>query len=91
MVPSDILDAKKRGFVAPIGQWMAGRFAARMAALPRLSNLANSGLIEPKSVSALWEDMQSGKVDRSRELWTLLMLDSFLGRLDGKSIERDAA
>ena len=91
LVPSEILDAKKRGFVAPIGRWMVGRFATRMAALPRQSNLANSGLIEPKAVNALWDDMQARKADRSRELWTLLMLDRFLGQLDGKNIERDAA
>lgn len=91
LVPSEILDAKKRGFVAPIGGWMTGRFANRMTALPRQSHLAESGLIEPKAVATLWDEMQSGKADRSRELWTLLMLDGFLGRLSGESQERDAA
>ena len=91
LVPSDILDAKKRGFVAPIGGWMTGRYASRMAALPRQSHLAESGLIEPKAVTALWDDMSGGKVDRSRELWTLLMLDQFLGRLNGDIAAQDAA
>ena len=70
---------------------MTGRFAARMAALPRQSHLAESGLIEPKAVASLWDDMQSGKADRSRELWTLLMFDRFLGQLNGTAIKRDAA
>jgi len=91
LVPSEILDAKKRGFVAPIGGWMTGRFATRMAALPRQSHLADSGLIEPKAVVALWNEMQTGKADRSRELWTLLMLDQFLGQLNGNVSKRDAA
>ena len=91
MVPSEILDAKKRGFVAPIGQWMTGRFAAKMEALPHRSHLAASGLIEPKAVNDLWDDMRAGKADRSRALWTLMMLDGFLGRLDGAAIKQNAA
>jgi len=91
LVPSEILDAKKRGFVAPIGGWMTGRFAKKMAALAHQSHLADSGLVEPKAIAALWEDMQAGKADRSRELWTLLMFDGFLGRLNGELADRDAA
>jgi asparagine synthase (glutamine-hydrolysing) len=91
LVPSEILDAKKRGFVAPIGGWMTGRFAAQMEALPSRSHLAESGLIEPKAVTALWDEMRGGKADRSRELWTLMMLDGFLGRLNGANAQRDAA
>ena len=91
LVPSEILDAKKRGFVAPIGGWMTDRFASRMDALPSRSYLVASGLIEPKAVSALWDDMRCGKADRSRELWTLMMLDGFLGRLDGGTAARNAA
>ena len=91
LVPSEILDAKKRGFVAPIGGWMTDRFASQMDALPRRSHLAESGLIEPKAVSTLWDDMRDGKADRSRELWTLMMLDGFLGRINNEATAQNAA
>lgn len=91
LVPSEILDARKRGFVAPIGSWMKGRFATRMQALPNRSHLAESGLIDPAGVSRLWDDMQGGRADRSRELWALMMLDGFLGRMQGAVPARDAA
>ncbi len=91
LVPSEILDAKKRGFVAPIGGWMTGRFTAQMEALPAHSHLAESGLIEPKAVTALWDEMRRGKSDRSRELWTLMMLNGFLGRLNGETAQSNAA
>ncbi len=91
LVPSEILDAKKRGFVAPIGGWMTGRFAAQMHALPEKSHLSESGLIKPKAVRTLWEDMRSGKADRSRELWTLIMLNKFLGQLNGETEKQNAA
>lgn len=91
LVPSEILDARKRGFVAPIGGWMTGRFASRMEALPTCSALASSGLTDPKAVTTLWAEMRNGKADRSRELWSLLMLDGFLARLDGAQHARDAA
>ncbi len=91
LVPSEILDAKKRGFVAPIGGWMTGRFAAQMEALPTRSHLSESGLIEPKAVTTLWSEMRDGKADRSRELWTLMMLNGFLGRLNGETAQSNAA
>ena len=91
LVPSEILDARKRGFVAPIGAWMQGRFAARMDALPTRSHLAESGLINPATVSGLWDDMQRGRADRSRELWALMMLDGFIGRMQGSNRTRNAA
>ncbi len=91
LVPSEILDARKRGFVAPIGAWMQGRFAARMDALPNRSHLAESGLIDPAAVSGLWDDMQRGRADRSRELWALMMLDGFIGRMQGSNRTRNAA
>ena len=91
LVPAEILNAKKRGFIVPINDWMRGRFADRMAALAERSHLAESGLIEPKAVSALWDATRDGKADKSRELWALLMLDGFLAKLDGTAAARDAA
>jgi len=81
-VPGDILDARKRGFVAPIGNWMTGQFAARMERLSTDSPLIESGLVEPVALRRLWSDLRTGRADTSRALWTVLMLDGFLTRID---------
>jgi hypothetical protein len=35
--------------------------------------------------------MRDGKADRSRELWTLMMLDGFLGRINNEATAQNAA
>jgi asparagine synthase (glutamine-hydrolysing) len=81
-VPDTILDAKKRGFVAPIGAWMTGRYADRMDRLTDHSMLIESGLINRDALRGLWHDQRSGRADNSRALWTMLMLDRFVARID---------
>ncbi len=82
-VPGDILDARKRGFVAPIGGWMTGRFAARMQALTRDSAVLEAGLIDRTALDGLWQAQRTGRADTSRALWAVLMLDGFLARTHG--------
>ena len=91
LVPAEILTARKRGFVAPIGEWMTDRFAPRMQALATASPLAESGIVDPTAVTRLWSEHRSGRADRSRALWALLMLDGFLARLDRQGSEARAA
>ena len=81
-VPDTILDAKKRGFVAPIGDWMTGRFAAEMERLTEGSILLESGLVERDALRSLWGDLKTGRADTSRALWTVLMLDRFVSKID---------
>ena len=81
-VPDTILDAKKRGFVAPIGGWMTGRFAGEMERLTERSILLDAGLVERDAVRGMWSDLKGGRADTSRALWTVLMLDRFVTRVD---------
>lgn len=90
-VPDGILDAKKRGFVAPIREWMTDTHHARMEALVAGSDVIEAGLIERNSLKTLWNRTTSGKQDHSRELWSVLMLESFFSRLHKKEVEQRAA
>ncbi len=84
-VPDTILDARKRGFVAPIGDWMTGRFAGEMERLTDGSILLDSGLVERDALRGLWGDLKDGRADTSRALWTVLILDRFITRVDDPS------
>jgi asparagine synthase (glutamine-hydrolysing) len=81
-VPDTILDARKRGFVAPIGAWMTGRHAPAMETLANRSILVESGLIDRAALRTLWHDLRDGRADTSRALWSLAMLDRFVTRID---------
>lgn len=81
-VPPQVLTGAKRGFVAPIGGWMQGRFAKRMDALTSDSQIISEGLINRSTAQSLWTRLSEGKADTSRELWSLLMLEDFLSGLD---------
>ena len=81
-VPDTILGARTRGFVAPIGSWMTGRYADRMERLAERSVLLDAGLIDRDALRGLWHGMRDGRVDNSRPLWTMLMLDRFVTRID---------
>jgi len=81
-VPGVILDATKRGFVAPIGGWMTGRFAERMERLTETSPLLEAGLVDRAALRGLWHDLRSGRADTSRALWSVLMLDGFMAKID---------
>lgn len=90
-VPGDILDAKKRGFVAPIGDWMTGRFAGGMERLGERSILVETGLIDGGALRGLWHDLREGRADTSRALWSVLMLDEFIKKVDdSQAIDRAA-
>ncbi len=90
-VPDTILGAKKRGFVAPIGHWMTGRFASEMERLTNDSILLESGLLEQRAMNDLWRDLRTGRADTSRALWTVMMLDRFISKIDdSRKLDRAA-
>jgi len=90
-VPDTILDAKKRGFVAPIGSWMTGRFAGEMERLAERSVLLEAGLVDRAALRGMWHDLREGRADTSRALWSVLMLDGFIAKMDdSRRIDRAA-
>jgi len=80
-LPESILYRPKQGFVTPIAQWLKGPLAGQARAIASSSIVAQSGLFEPKQLSAIAEAHISGRVDHSRLLWQLLMLDRSLQQL----------
>lgn len=85
-VPSDVLTGRKRGFVAPIGQWMTSDLAHEMERLTSQSRLIDEGLIDRTAAGKLWKQLRDGKGDTSRELWALLMLDGFVDHAENTRV-----
>jgi len=74
-VPRAILERGKRGFDAPIGDWLRGPLAPMTDALFGDGRLKDRGIFEPREVSRLWAEHREGRADHRHRLWQLIMLE----------------
>jgi asparagine synthase (glutamine-hydrolysing) len=74
-VPQPILERGKRGFEAPIGEWLRKPLAPMVSALLTDGRLASRGLFQAPEVGRLWEEHRTGRADHRHRLWQLLMLE----------------
>ena len=74
-VPDEVLDGKKRGFGVPLGAWFRSelRDFTRDVLLDPVT--LERGLIRAAPVRSLLDQHDRGGVDRSMQIWTLLMLE----------------
>ena len=76
-LPDGLLYRRKRGFSAPLGQWMRGDDRA-------LPGAARGGplddLVDPSLVASLRERHAAGGADLSRTIYSLVLLDRWLAR-----------
>jgi asparagine synthase (glutamine-hydrolysing) len=77
-VPDAVLDRPKQGFHLPVGTWLSGPCRPLLDEI--LSNRQGPAfdLLDHGTLSAAAAEHTSGKVDRSTELWQLLVTDAFL-------------
>lgn len=82
LVPDDVLNRPKSGFVMPIANWMRNELAPEIEALASDEVLASSGLFDMGYIQKLADDHISGMSDHHTTLWSLLMLTKSLKALD---------
>jgi asparagine synthase (glutamine-hydrolysing) len=72
LLPREILEGKKRGFVPPIGTWLRNDLQplAREALSP--ATVRRQGFFRPEAVDALIDAHAAGRADNSRKIWALL-------------------
>lgn len=80
-LPDDVLYRPKQGFVTPIAQWLRGPLAGEARAIAASAALARTGWFDLAALGRVAEEHLSGRRDRSRLLWQLMMLDRALVRL----------
>lgn len=74
-VPRSIVERGKRGFEAPIGEWLRGPLAAMTTELLTDGRLAARGLFEPREVDRLWSEHRTQAADHRHRIWQLVMLE----------------
>jgi len=72
ILPPDVLTRPKRGFVAPVAEWLR-RDLREFASDVLFDEATNDGRLDDIALARLWKDHQSGRRDYSRPLWAALM------------------
>jgi asparagine synthase (glutamine-hydrolysing) len=70
------------GFAVPLAAWFRGPLRKKVTDAVLGSTLRETGFFDPSFLRQLIDRHQSGARDYSAPLWSLLMFDSFLRRLD---------
>ena len=74
-VPRSIIERKKSGFEAPIGEWLRGPLAPLTSELLLDGRLRQRGIFNHAEVTRFWHEHRSGQSDHRHRLWQLIMLE----------------
>jgi asparagine synthase (glutamine-hydrolysing) len=74
-VPPEIVERRKHGFEAPIGEWLQGPLAPLADSLLGDGRLRDRGLFNDREVARLWSEHRTGRADHRHRLWQLIMLE----------------
>ena len=80
-LPHDVLYRTKMGFRVPLAAWLRGPLARRAREALSTGEIAQCGYFQPATLERLVQQHVSGRSDHSATLWSLLMLDAFLRRM----------
>ena len=85
-LPRDVLYRAKMGFAVPLAAWFRGPLKARLHDALIKGAVARSGYFDAESLERLYRQHAAGQRDNSAALWSLLMLDAFLRRMDQPAV-----
>jgi asparagine synthase (glutamine-hydrolysing) len=88
-LPREVLYRPKMGFRVPLGAWFRGPLKARLQSALQAGTLAECGYFESGALHRLAQQHTAGRRDHSATLWSLLMLDAFLRRMQQPAIAAD--
>jgi asparagine synthase (glutamine-hydrolysing) len=80
LVPEQILARPKKGFGAPVGQWLRGPLQGLLRDTLSPARLRDGGWFEPAVVTAMIDDHVAGRADHRKPLYTLLVLEHWRTR-----------
>jgi asparagine synthase (glutamine-hydrolysing) len=76
-LPHETLHGPKQGFNVPIPSWIVGPLREMVRDTLAPSRIRASGLFRPEAVQKLIDEHESLARDHSRDIWTLLMFQSW--------------
>ncbi|PID43519.1 MAG: asparagine synthetase B [Proteobacteria bacterium] len=84
-LPEDILYRPKMGFAVPLASWFRGPLKEHVKTHILGERLLSTGIFDKEVLSDLVNEHLAGRRDYSAPIWTLLMFDSFLGKVMSES------
>jgi asparagine synthase (glutamine-hydrolysing) len=77
-LPADDAERPKRGFAVPLERWLKGPLASWAGDLLSESRLRRQGILDASAASAAWREFRRSPRYASSQVWSLLMLQSWL-------------
>jgi asparagine synthase (glutamine-hydrolysing) len=71
ILPPEVINRPKQGFVAPVGEWLRGETGVKIRREIKNSSLAQQGLLDYEAIDRLWDAHQSGRGEWSFQLWNI--------------------
>jgi asparagine synthase (glutamine-hydrolysing) len=73
-IPDRILDARKRGFEVPVGDWLAGPLAEPFHEIVTAARLEEIADLDGGVAATWFNDHRQRRADRGKALWALYVL-----------------
>jgi asparagine synthase (glutamine-hydrolysing) len=80
LLPREILEGEKRGFVPPIGAWLNGELRDLTREVLSPASLRRQGFFRPEAAERLLADHAARRADNSRKIWALLTFSLWFDR-----------
>lgn len=77
-VPKALVVRPKKGFSVPLEKWLRGPLKEWSNDLLSPERIKRQGLLRPEAVQKRWLDFQNGRGVNASQIWTLLMLQSWM-------------
>ena len=77
-LPKKLILNQKRGFSIPLGYWMKNKMKKWCYNSIFENNSFSKKNFNIKVLSKIWEDHQNGKIDRSKILWNIVILNNWI-------------
>jgi asparagine synthase (glutamine-hydrolysing) len=71
ILPPEVINRPKQGFVAPMSEWLRGEMGEKMWRDIRKSTLTERGLLDYDVIDRLWEAHRSGRGEWAFQLWNI--------------------
>ncbi|ADV27583.1 asparagine synthase (glutamine-hydrolyzing) [Pseudoxanthomonas suwonensis 11-1] len=76
-LPDTMVDRPKRGFGAPVGQWLRGDLEQWAGDLLHPADMRREGLFDADRMGAIWRDFLGGQRKWHTHLWNVLMFQAW--------------
>ncbi|MBJ7329954.1 MAG: asparagine synthase (glutamine-hydrolyzing) [Solirubrobacteraceae bacterium] len=90
LVPRDVAEGPKRGFVAPAAAWLRGELEPVARDILGRETLERQGMLRPEAVTAMLDRHAARREDLSRPLWALMALTLWHDAVLGGAAPNDA-